>query len=75
MKVNESKKWERVKIQQLKQEYFDLLEKISTVEKTFTASECRHRKGDLCGHGRQAVKKYPGHNPIVPLCAIPVCPL
>jgi len=75
MKTNESKKFEQVKIRKLKEEYFNLIKRTSMVERAFSTLECRHRKGDLCTHGRQTMKKYPGHKPIVPLCAVPVCPI
>ncbi len=75
MKTNEAKKFEQVKIRKLKQEYLGLAKRISMVERAFTTVECRHRKGDLCTHGRHTMKKYPGHKPVVPLCVVPVCPL
>ena len=75
MKVNESKKFERAKIQKLKQEYLSLTKRVSTIEGAFTALECRHRKGGMCGHGRQAISKYPGHTPGVAFCAVGACPL
>jgi len=75
MKVNEAKKFEQATIRRLKQEYFGLIKRTTAVEGAFSTLKCRHRKGDLCTHGRQTMKKYPGHNPVVPLCAVPVCPI
>jgi len=76
MKVNDKKKFERLNIIKAKEAYWTAQEEFNKADRAFTTVGCRHRaSGGLCSHSRHMMKKYPGHNPIVPLCSASVCPI
>jgi len=66
---------ERDAIIRLRDGYWAEVKKLNALEASFIRTGCRYRKdGNLCGHSRHTIKKYPQHVPVMPLCGVPVCP-